>query len=146
MAYHSARWYMYDSIYKLLGAADSCDANRSADRIIPELQDLKVGDTIKIFEQAPFDVVALEPNPIPSASSGQARTWSSSFLGRCVLRVSGNLNFPEERSCDTISIGSAKSSGREHYTENLWSMQTMGASRDTFFIVTCSRYLCRGVL
>jgi hypothetical protein len=62
------------------------------------------------------------------------------------LRISGNLNFPEERSCDTISIGTAKSSGREHYTENLWSMQTMGASTDTFFIVTCSGYLCRGVL
>jgi len=67
-------------------------------------------------------------------------------LGRIDAGFPGNLNFPKERSCDTISIGSAKSSGRGHYTEALWSMQTMGASTDTFFIVTCSGYLCRGVL
>jgi len=48
----------------LLGAADCYDGSRSAHRIIPELQHLKVGDTIKIFQQAPFDVVALEPNRI----------------------------------------------------------------------------------
>ncbi len=112
---------------KLLDAAAFYHGKPSADSVIPELQDLKVGDTIKIFEQALLDVVALELNRIPSASSGQARTWSSSFLGRCIVRVSGNLNFPKEGTCDRI-------------------MQTVGASTDTFFIVTCSGYLCRTVL
>jgi hypothetical protein len=64
IGYQRGGWYTYDWMYKLLGAADFYDGNRSADRIIPELQDLKVGDTIKIFQQAPFDVVALEPNRI----------------------------------------------------------------------------------
>lgn len=62
IGYQRGGWYTYDWIYKLMGADDFYDGNRSADRIIPELQDLKVGDTIKIFQQAPFDVVALEPN------------------------------------------------------------------------------------
>jgi hypothetical protein len=35
---------------------------RATDRIIPELQELKVGDSIRIFEQGPFEVVTLEPN------------------------------------------------------------------------------------
>lgn len=62
IGYQRGGWYTYDWVYKLMGAADFYDGSRSADRIIPELQDLKIGDTIKIFEQASFDVVALEPN------------------------------------------------------------------------------------
>lgn len=59
--YQRGGWYTYDWIYKLLGAAEFRDGNRSADRIIPELQDLQIGDSVKIFEQASFEVVALEP-------------------------------------------------------------------------------------
>jgi len=62
------------------------------------------------------------------------------------LRISGNLNLLKERSCDATSTASAKSPGGRHHTEKLWSMQIMGASTDIFFIVTCSDYLCRGVL
>jgi hypothetical protein len=61
----------------LLGAADFYDGNRSADRIIPELQDLKVGDTIKISKQAPFDVVALEPNRIAHSAFACSSLLSS---------------------------------------------------------------------
>jgi hypothetical protein len=59
IGYQRAGWYTYDWIYRLLRAADFYDGRRSADRIIPELQDLKVGDTVKIFSQGPFEVVQL---------------------------------------------------------------------------------------
>jgi len=62
IGYGRGGWYTYDWVYKLLGGGDFYDGDRSADRIIPELQDLKVGDSIRIFEQGPFEVVALEPN------------------------------------------------------------------------------------
>jgi len=62
IGYGRGGWYTYDWVYKLLGGGDFYDGARSADRIIPELQDLKVGDSIRIFEQGPFNVVTLEPN------------------------------------------------------------------------------------
>jgi hypothetical protein len=62
IGYQRAGWYTYDWMYTFLGGADFYDGSRSADRIIPELQDLKVGDKIKINKQASFDVVTLEPN------------------------------------------------------------------------------------
>jgi hypothetical protein len=62
IGYGRAGWYTYDWAYKLLGGANFYDGQRSADRIIPELQDLKLGDSIRIFEQGPFEVMELEPN------------------------------------------------------------------------------------
>ena len=59
--YKRAGFYSHEWVYKLIGSDDYYEGTRSADRIIPELQDLKVGDAIKIGEQAPFEVVALEP-------------------------------------------------------------------------------------
>jgi hypothetical protein len=44
-----------------MGSKDYFEGDRSAERIIPELQDLKVGDQIKINADSPFEVVALEP-------------------------------------------------------------------------------------
>ncbi len=75
-----------------------------------------------------------------SASAGFGKTTARQ------LRISGNLNLLKERGCDRIPIGSAESPSRRHDTERLCSMQTMGASTDMFLIVTCSDYLCRGVL
>ncbi len=60
IGYQRAGWYTYDWFYKLVGEDDFYDGNRSANRIIPELQDLNVGDTINISKQMSFDVVALE--------------------------------------------------------------------------------------
>jgi len=62
IGYGRAGWYTYDWVYKFLGGANFYEGDRSADRIIPELQDLKVGDAIRIFEQGPFEVMALEPD------------------------------------------------------------------------------------
>lgn len=61
IGYQRAGWYTYDWIYRVLRAADFYDGGRSAERVIPELQNLSAGDTIRIFDQAPFEVVELVP-------------------------------------------------------------------------------------
>jgi hypothetical protein len=61
-----AGWYSWDGLHRLMGVAGSVDdPRRSANRIIPELQDLKVGDQIRMMPEdmgAPgYKVVAIEP-------------------------------------------------------------------------------------
>jgi hypothetical protein len=62
IGYGRAGWYTYDWFYKLTGSADFYDGDRSAERIIPDLQDLKVGDTVELAQGMAFEVVTLEPN------------------------------------------------------------------------------------
>ena len=63
IGYHRAGWYSHDWIHRLLGVAGSVDdPRRSADRIVPELQDLAVGDLIEIAPEMGFEVLELEPN------------------------------------------------------------------------------------
>ena len=62
VGYGRGGWYSHEWVFRILGADDFHDGNHSANRIIPELQILKVGDTIKISQQASFEVIALEPN------------------------------------------------------------------------------------
>ena len=49
IGYKRAGWYTYDFLHRLVGVAGCVDdERRSAKRIIPELQDLKVGDVVEI--------------------------------------------------------------------------------------------------
>ena len=62
-----AGWYSWDAIHRLLGVAGSVDyEDRSADRIIPELQNLQIGDVIRMMPEdmgAPgYSVVFIEPD------------------------------------------------------------------------------------
>ena len=62
-----AGWYSWDAIHRLLGVAGSVQyEDRSADRIIPELQNLQIGDEIRMMPDdmgAPgYQVVAIEPD------------------------------------------------------------------------------------
>ena len=62
-----AGWYSWDAIHRLLGVAGSVQyEDRSADRIIPELQNLQIGDEIRMMPEgmgAPgYQVVAIEPD------------------------------------------------------------------------------------
>jgi hypothetical protein len=62
IGYDRAGWYSYDFIHRALGCAGSVDSPEcSAERIIPELQDLKVGDQVEIAEGMGYRVAALEP-------------------------------------------------------------------------------------
>ena len=71
--------------------------------------------------------IVLEPNCIPSTSSGQARTWSSSFWGRCVIT---NLREPESVQATELWYNaecSAKNPSRGYYAEEFLNMQALGA-------------------
>ncbi|MGD2177899.1 MAG: hypothetical protein PVG71_08775 [Anaerolineae bacterium] len=62
-----AGWYSWDTIHRLLGVAGSVDyENRSADRIIPELQNLQIGDVIRMMPEdmgvPGYTVVSIEPD------------------------------------------------------------------------------------
>ncbi len=64
VGYRRAGWYNLDWLNRLMGAADFVDGHRSADRIVPELQTLAVGQEIKIAPQAGFQVAQLEPGRV----------------------------------------------------------------------------------
>lgn len=63
--YKRAGWYSYDGVEDALGSASFVDGH-SSNRIVPELQNLKVGDRIDItggFEDGPnLRVVQIEPD------------------------------------------------------------------------------------
>jgi hypothetical protein len=61
-----AGWYSWDRIHRLLGVAGSVQyEDRSADKIIPELQGLEVGDLIRMMPEEMgipgYAVVSIEP-------------------------------------------------------------------------------------
>ena len=62
-----AGWYSWDGIHRLLGVAGSVDDPRgSANRIIPELQNLQIGDEIRMMPEdmgvPGYKVVSIEPD------------------------------------------------------------------------------------
>jgi hypothetical protein len=62
IGYGRAGWYSHDWLHRLMGIAGCVDdKRRSAKRIIPELQDLKLGDIIEIAPGMGYVVVGIEP-------------------------------------------------------------------------------------
>lgn len=61
MGYKRAGFYNLDLVMRLMGQADYVDGHHSANRIVPELQELKVGDTLAIHSGAQYTVRAVEP-------------------------------------------------------------------------------------
>jgi hypothetical protein len=87
IGYQRAGWYGYDWIDN--------DGLKSADRIIPQLQHVQVGDTIQMLKGVNFKVVAVEPNHylvwaspdgatawwwLSTRSTGVTRAWSGGFM------------------------------------------------------------------
>ncbi len=60
IGYQRAGWYSYDALEALVGAADFVDGH-SANRIIPELQNPQVGETIYMHPSIGYPVVGIEP-------------------------------------------------------------------------------------
>jgi hypothetical protein len=58
--YRRGGWYTFDSLYEMMDAADFVDGH-SAERIIPELQRMEVGDALPIAPGVDLPVVAVEP-------------------------------------------------------------------------------------
>ena len=62
IGYKRAGWYSHDFLHRLVGVAGCVDDERcSAKRIIPELQDLMVGDVVEIAPGMGYAVAGLEP-------------------------------------------------------------------------------------
>ena len=62
IGYKRAGWYSHDFLHRLVGIAGCVDdERRSAKRIIPELQDLKVGDVVEIAPGMGYMVTGLVP-------------------------------------------------------------------------------------
>lgn len=62
IGHQRAGWYSYDWLHRLMGVAGSVeDERRSAEHIVPELQDLEVGDVVEIAPDMGYDVVEIQP-------------------------------------------------------------------------------------
>jgi hypothetical protein len=87
--------------------------------------------------------IMLEPYCIPSTISGQARTRSSSFFGRCVMRIAENPHLLKARKRGTMVNRFAEKPRREYHTEEAFlNVRTMGASVERLRIhVARSRHM-----
>jgi len=79
IGHQRAGWYTYDFLHRLVGIAGCVDdERRSATRIIPELQDLEVGDVIEIAPGLGYSVIGLEPEQaLITQSIMDASKWES---------------------------------------------------------------------
>ncbi len=75
MGQHRGGWYGWDWFYNATGSSDFVDGHYST-RIVPELQDVAVGDTISINDMIAYDVVVADP-------------------GRAFVLTTGSLPTPE---------------------------------------------------
>jgi hypothetical protein len=98
IGYHRAGWYSHDWIHRLLGIAGSVDDDRrSADRIMPELQDLKTGDLIEIAPGLGFEVLEIEPDRVLlTGNEGGSWVWFldpvDANTARLIVRLRGTWN------------------------------------------------------
>lgn len=60
MGQHRAGWYGWDWFYNATGSSDFVDGHYSR-RIVPELQDVAVGDKVSINDMIAYDVVVADP-------------------------------------------------------------------------------------
>jgi hypothetical protein len=98
IGYRRAGWYSHDWIHRLLGVAGSVDDDRrSAERIIAELQDLRVGDLIEIAPGLSFEVLEMEPDQVLLiGNDGGSWVWFLDPLDanttRLIVRLRGTWN------------------------------------------------------
>ena len=79
MGYRRGGWYAIDVLERLIGAGDFLTGG-SADRIVPELQDLAVGDRIALSERAHLVVAHLDaPRALVLVLPGGPLAWVWSF-------------------------------------------------------------------
>jgi hypothetical protein len=90
MGQHRAGWYGWDWFYDATGSSDFVDGRYST-RIVPELQDVKVGDQIHINDMVAYDVVQADPGrtfvlaagsltPEQLASRSLPETWTENTM------------------------------------------------------------------
>ncbi|MFO7777954.1 MAG: hypothetical protein R6V28_06350 [Nitriliruptoraceae bacterium] len=79
MGYRRGGWYAIDALERLIGAGDFLTGG-SAQRIVPELQDLAVGDRVALNDRAHLVVAHLEaPRALVLVLPGGPLAWVWSF-------------------------------------------------------------------
>lgn len=91
IGYGRAGWYSYDVLEDIAGAGDFVDGD-SAERIIPELQDLRVGDEIKLHDNLGLRVHTLEPPRVLILADARNAATNERFDPRTEQR-------PEDYTC-----------------------------------------------
>jgi hypothetical protein len=90
MGQHRAGWYGWDWFYNATGSSDFVDGHYST-RIVPELQNVKVGDKININDMVAYTVVNAEPSksfvmaagsltPAELARGSMPATWAENTM------------------------------------------------------------------
>ena len=82
MGQHRAGWYGWDWFYNMTKSSDFVDGHYST-RIVPELQNVKVGDEININDMVSYTVVGRRARAARSCSLPAASTRRSSARRRC---------------------------------------------------------------
>jgi len=72
MGQHRAGWYGWDWFYNATGSSDFVDGHYST-RIVPELQDVRVGDKININDMVGYDVVQADPGRVFVLAAGSLK-------------------------------------------------------------------------
>lgn len=79
MGYRRGGWYAIDALERLIGAGDFLTGG-SAERIVPELQDLAVGDRVALNDRAHLVVAHLDaPRSLVLVLPGGPLAWVWSF-------------------------------------------------------------------
>jgi hypothetical protein len=90
MGQHRAGWYGWDWFYNATGSSDFVDGHFST-RIVPELQNVKVGDKLNINDMVAYDVVITDPGrafvlaagslkPEQLGQASMPETWTENTL------------------------------------------------------------------
>jgi len=62
IGHQRAGWYSYDWLHRLMGVGGSLeDERRSAEHVLPQLQNLQVGDVVEIAPDMGYNVVEIDP-------------------------------------------------------------------------------------
>jgi hypothetical protein len=120
IGYGRAGWYSYDLLEDLVGAGTFVDGE-SAERIVPELQTLGVGDTIALHEDLAFRVHTVAPPRTLILADGRDRgsddfmhcSWAfvledpedaelPEFAGGTRLLIRWRLDYTPKRSNDLM--------------------------------------------
>lgn len=79
IGYGRAGWYSYDVLEDVAGAGQFVDGE-SAERVVPELQKLNVGDQIKLHEALSFRVHTLDPPRVMILADARNATTNDSYV------------------------------------------------------------------
>lgn len=93
MGQHRAGWYGWDWFYNMTKSSDFVDGRYST-RIVPELQNVEVGDKIQINDMVAYDVVVAEPGAALVLAAGSLKPKD----------LGSNLRLPETWSENTMAF------------------------------------------